>query len=42
MLPALLPTAAFGLLLGSFLNVVACRLPRGMSLVMPPLRCPIV
>ena len=31
---------AFGLLLGSFLNVVAHRLPRGESLVTPASRCP--
>jgi leader peptidase (prepilin peptidase)/N-methyltransferase len=30
----------FGLLLGSFLNVVAFRLPRGQSLVAPASRCP--
>ena len=30
----------FGLLLGSFLNVVAYRLPRGESLVTPASRCP--
>jgi len=29
-----------GLLIGSFLNVVAYRLPRGESLVSPPSRCP--
>jgi leader peptidase (prepilin peptidase)/N-methyltransferase len=31
---------AFGLLLGSFLNVVAYRLPRGESLALPGSRCP--
>jgi leader peptidase (prepilin peptidase)/N-methyltransferase len=31
---------ALGLLLGSFLNVVAYRLPRGESLVVPASRCP--
>jgi leader peptidase (prepilin peptidase) / N-methyltransferase len=31
---------AFGLLLGSFLNVVAYRLPRGESLAAPASRCP--
>jgi leader peptidase (prepilin peptidase) / N-methyltransferase len=31
---------ALGLLLGSFLNVVAYRLPRGESLAMPASRCP--
>ena len=30
----------FGLLIGSFLNVVAYRLPRGESLVSPPSHCP--
>jgi leader peptidase (prepilin peptidase) / N-methyltransferase len=30
----------FGLVVGSFLNVVAWRLPRGDSLVHPPSRCP--
>ena len=32
--------AAFGLLFGSFLNVVAHRLPAGRSLVHPPSACP--
>jgi leader peptidase (prepilin peptidase) / N-methyltransferase len=31
---------AFGMLVGSFLNVVAWRLPRGESLVRPASRCP--
>jgi leader peptidase (prepilin peptidase)/N-methyltransferase len=31
---------AFGMLVGSFLNVVAWRLPRGESLVRPRSRCP--
>ena len=31
---------AFGMLIGSFLNVVAWRLPRGESLVRPASRCP--
>jgi len=42
-----LPTAfvvgaalAFGLVVGSFLNVVIHRLPRGESIVHPPSRCP--
>jgi leader peptidase (prepilin peptidase)/N-methyltransferase len=36
------PIAAFvvGLALGSFLNVVIARLPRGESVVRPPSRCP--
>lgn len=44
---AALPTAfvvgsalAFGLVVGSFLNVVIHRLPRGESVVRPPSRCP--
>jgi leader peptidase (prepilin peptidase)/N-methyltransferase len=32
--------AGFGLILGSFLNVVAYRLPRGESLALPPSHCP--
>jgi leader peptidase (prepilin peptidase)/N-methyltransferase len=32
--------APFGLIIGSFLNVVAYRLPRGESLVQPPSHCP--
>jgi leader peptidase (prepilin peptidase) / N-methyltransferase len=32
--------AVFGAILGSFLNVVIWRLPRGESLVSPPSRCP--
>ncbi|MDX6684722.1 MAG: leader peptidase (prepilin peptidase) / N-methyltransferase [Baekduia sp.] len=40
MAPALAPAALFGLLIGSFLNVVAWRLPRGESLVRPRSRCP--
>ena len=32
--------APFGLIIGSFLNVVAYRLPRGESLVSPPSHCP--
>jgi leader peptidase (prepilin peptidase)/N-methyltransferase len=31
---------ALGLILGSFLNVVIARLPRGESIVSPPSRCP--
>ena len=37
---ALLPAAAFGLLIGSFLNVVAHRIPGRMSLSMPASHCP--
>lgn len=39
---ALLEISSFlaGLLLGSFLNVVILRLPRGQSIVSPPSRCP--
>jgi len=37
---ALLPAAAFGLIVGSFLNVVAFRLPGRMSLAMPASHCP--
>ena len=36
----LLPADAFGLLIGSFLNVVAYRLPRRESLVTPGSHCP--
>ena len=36
---ALLPAAAFGLVIGSFLNVVAHRLPGRMSLAMPASHC---
>jgi leader peptidase (prepilin peptidase)/N-methyltransferase len=36
----LLPAAAFGLLIGSFLNVVAHRVPSRMSLSMPASHCP--
>ena len=36
----LLPAVAFGLLIGSFLNVVAYRLPRRESLVAPGSHCP--
>ena len=43
--PAMLPmliafAAAFGLLIGSFLNVVAYRLPNGMSVAAGRLECP--
>jgi leader peptidase (prepilin peptidase) / N-methyltransferase len=40
MAPAVLSTAVAGLLIGSFLNVVTWRLPRGESLVRPGSRCP--
>jgi leader peptidase (prepilin peptidase)/N-methyltransferase len=40
MAPALLITALAGLAVGSFLNVVAYRLPLGLSLVHPRSRCP--
>jgi len=33
--------AVFGLIAGSFLNVVIYRLPKGMSLVHPPSHCPL-
>lgn len=40
-MPAVLfPAAVFGLVIGSFLNVVAHRLPTGGSLVSPRSRCP--
>lgn len=35
-----LPVAVFGLLIGSFLNVVVYRVPRGISVVTPPSACP--
>ncbi|MBI5483823.1 MAG: prepilin peptidase, partial [Deltaproteobacteria bacterium] len=31
----------FGLLVGSFLNVCICRLPRNESIVSPPSHCPL-
>ena len=34
------PAAVLGLVVGSFLNVVAWRLPLGQSLVRPRSRCP--
>src|SRR4028118_1802510 len=40
MLPTLVLTLAAGLAIGSFLNVVAWRLPRGESLVAPGSHCP--
>jgi leader peptidase (prepilin peptidase) / N-methyltransferase len=38
--PAVIVAGIFGLIIGSFLNVVAYRLPRGESLVKPRSRCP--
>jgi leader peptidase (prepilin peptidase)/N-methyltransferase len=38
-MPAVAPAALIGLLIGSFLNVVAWRLPRGESLVSPGSHC---
>ena len=40
MVVAVIAAAVGGLLVGSFLNVVAYRLPRGESLVHPRSRCP--
>jgi leader peptidase (prepilin peptidase) / N-methyltransferase len=40
MAPAIVLAAVGGLLIGSFLNVVAWRLPRGESLVSPGSHCP--
>ncbi len=39
-LPIALFVFAFGACVGSFINVVIYRLPRGMSLTTPPSRCP--
>ncbi len=36
----LVASGLFGLLIGSFLNVVIYRVPRGMSIVQPPSHCP--
>ena len=41
MLSLVVVCAAFGLLIGSFLNVVIWRVPRGESLVSPPSHCPV-
>jgi leader peptidase (prepilin peptidase)/N-methyltransferase len=38
--PVTLLAGIFGLLIGSFLNVVVYRVPAGMSLVSPPSACP--
>ena len=38
--PAIAVAGLFGLIVGSFLNVVAHRLPRGTSLVKPRSACP--
>src|SRR4051794_11147739 len=38
--PEIVSAALFGAVIGSFLNVVAHRVPRGESLVSPPSRCP--
>src|SRR3954453_23853252 len=40
MIAAIVLAALGGLIIGSFLNVVAYRLPRGESLAHPPSRCP--
>ena len=40
MLPLVVACAFFGLLIGSFLNVVIWRVPRGESLISPPSHCP--
>lgn len=40
MAPALAPAALLGLIIGSFLNVVAWRVPRRESLVKPRSKCP--
>lgn len=37
---AAIATGVFGLLVGSFLNVVVYRVPNGMSVVSPPSACP--
>ena len=40
MVPVVVLVGVFGLLIGSFLNVVVWRVPRGESLVSPPSHCP--
>ena len=37
---ATVASGVFGLLIGSFLNVVVYRLPRAMSIARPPSHCP--
>ncbi|MCU1525670.1 MAG: prepilin peptidase [Microbacteriaceae bacterium] len=39
-LPVAVMAGIFGLLIGSFLNVVVYRVPAGMSLISPPSACP--
>jgi leader peptidase (prepilin peptidase) / N-methyltransferase len=39
-IPLIVAVSAFGLLLGSFLNVVIYRVPRKLSVVLPASRCP--
>ncbi|MBX3374060.1 MAG: prepilin peptidase [Phycisphaeraceae bacterium] len=39
--PALVFLFCFGACVGSFINVVIHRLPQGMSVIMPPSRCPV-
>jgi leader peptidase (prepilin peptidase) / N-methyltransferase len=40
MIPLLIWLGLFGLIIGSFLNVVIGRLPAGLSIVSPPSHCP--
>lgn len=40
-LPAVAVAALFGLIFGSFINVVAYRIPAGHSVVSPPSACPV-
>jgi leader peptidase (prepilin peptidase)/N-methyltransferase len=39
-LPVAVFVFAFGAVVGSFVNVVICRIPAGMSVISPPSRCP--